>query len=52
MTVINQTELTEVKKRIAAHIEPQASAFAKLIRDANAAQGFHPDPPDRKSVNG
>jgi hypothetical protein len=52
MTVINQTELAEVKRRIAAHIEPQATAFAKLISDADAAQSFHPDPPDTMDVMG
>ena len=46
MTVINQAELAEVKRRIAAQIEPQASAFAKLLHDADAAQSFQPDPPD------
>ena len=52
MTVINQTEMAEVKRRIAAHIEPQATAFAKLISDADAAQSFHPDPPDTMDVMG
>jgi cell pole-organizing protein PopZ len=52
MTVIDRTELAEVKRRIAAHIEPQATAFAKLIQDADAAQSFHPDPPDTMDVMG
>jgi hypothetical protein len=52
MTAINQTELAEVKRRIAAHVEPQASAFARLIRDADAVQNFHPDPPDTLDVMG
>ena len=52
MTVINQTELAEVKRRIAAHVEPQASAFARLISDADAAKNFQPDPPDTMDVMG
>lgn len=52
MTVIDQAELKEVKRRIAAHIEPQASAFAKLIADANAVSSFHPDPPETLDVMG
>ena len=52
MTVINQAELAEVKRRIAAHIEPQASAFAKLLHDADAAQSFQPDPPDTMNLMG
>lgn len=52
MTVINQTELAEVKRRIAAHIEPQASAFVKLISDAEAAQSFAPDPPETMDIMG
>jgi hypothetical protein len=52
MTVINKTELAEVKKRIAGKVEPQASAFAKLIRDAEAAQRFKPDPPDTMDIMG
>jgi len=52
MTVINRAELDEVKRRIAAHIEPQATAFAKLIADADAALAFHPDPPDKMNIMG
>lgn len=52
MTVINPMELAEVKRRIDAHIEPQATAFAKLISDADAAQNFHPDPPDTMDIMG
>src|SRR6185436_4261668 len=46
MTVINQVELAAVKKRIADKVEPQATAFAKLIRDADELQSFKPDPPE------
>lgn len=52
MTVINQTELAVVKQRIAGKIEPQASAFARLIHDAEAAQGFVPDPPETMDIMG
>jgi hypothetical protein len=52
MTVINQSELAIVKQRIADKIEPQASAFAKLIRDADAAQSFVPDPPETMDIMG
>jgi hypothetical protein len=52
MTVINQAEMAVVKQRIANRIEPQASAFAKLIRDADAAQSFVPDPPPTMDVMG
>jgi hypothetical protein len=52
ITVINQAELAAVKRRIAQRIEPQATAFAKLIHDADAAQSFHPDPPDTMNVMG
>jgi hypothetical protein len=52
MTVINKAELTVVKQRIADKVEPQASAFAKLIRDADAAQSFKPDPPENMDIMG
>jgi hypothetical protein len=52
MTVINQTELAVVKQRIADKIEPQASAFAQLIRDADAARSFVPDPPETMDIMG
>jgi hypothetical protein len=52
MTVINKVELAIVRKRIADRIEPQATAFAKLLRDADAAQSFRPDPPDTMNIMG
>jgi Alginate lyase len=52
MTVIDREELDEVKRRIAAHVEPQATAYAKLIADADAALSFHPDPPDLMKIMG
>jgi hypothetical protein len=52
MTVINRAELEEVRRRIAGHVEPQASAFLKLIADADAAQGFVPDPPVQMNMMG
>lgn len=52
MTVINRAELSEVKKRIATGTEPQASAFAALIRDADAVHSFQPDPPDTMNIMG
>ena len=50
LTVINHAELVEVKKRIAARREPQASSFARLLIDADAVQSFHPDPPDTMDI--
>ena len=52
MTAINKVELAVVKQRIADKVEPQASAFAKLIRDADAAQSFKPDPPETMDIMG
>ena len=52
MTVIDRAELDEVRRRIAAHAEPQATAFAKLIADANAALTFTPDPPGTMTIMG
>lgn len=45
MTVIDQAELEVAKARVAAGIYPQAAVFPFLIRDAEAAQSFTPDPP-------
>jgi hypothetical protein len=52
MTVIDKTELALVRMRIADNVEPQASAFGQLMRDANAAQSFEPDPPDTMDIMG
>ena len=52
MIIINQAELAVVKQRIAGKVEPQASAFAKLIRDADAARSFVADPPDTMDIMG
>lgn len=45
MTVINQTDLETVKNRIENRIEPQKSAFDKLLAEANAQLNFVPDAP-------
>jgi len=44
MTVINKAELDIVKQKIKNNTEPQASAYKKLIEDAEAAQDFTPHP--------
>jgi hypothetical protein len=45
MTVIDAREVKIVKERIARGVEPQASAFQRLLRDADAAQSLVPSPP-------
>ncbi|MGA2061926.1 MAG: alginate lyase family protein [Thermoguttaceae bacterium] len=52
MIVINRAELAAVKRRIADKVEPQATAFAQLICDADAAQSFVPDPPETMDIMG
>jgi hypothetical protein len=52
MIVINRAELAVVKRRIADKVEPQATAFTQLIRDADAAQSFVPDPPETMDIMG
>ena len=52
MTVINKVELAVVRKRIEGKVEPQASAYAQLLRDADALQRFKPDPPDTMDIMG
>lgn len=45
MTVINHDEISVVKELIAKNIQPQATAYQKLIADADDALQFSPDPP-------
>ncbi len=52
MTVINSEELAIVRERIEQGAEPQASAFKKLIEDAEEAQDFTPDPPEHMHIMG
>lgn len=52
MTVTTAEEIKEVQKRIRQGVEPQVSAYRQLIADAEAVQGFVPDPPDSMYVMG
>ena len=52
MTVINSAELKIVRQRIKDGEEPQATAYRRLIEDAEAAQEFIPEPPARMTIMG
>ena len=50
MTVTSSKEVAIVKDRIKNGIEPQATAYKKLIEVADSLMSFVPNPPD--SMNG
>lgn len=50
MTIINQDELSVVKELIAKNINSQASAYQRLIDDADKALLFIPDPPVNMNI--
>jgi hypothetical protein len=50
MTVTSAKEVAIVKDRIAKGVEPQASAFKKLLIAADSLQTFLPDPPDTMNI--
>lgn len=52
MTIINRAELTVVRARIASGQEPQATAYRRLLADAEQAQNFTPEPPGHLRVMG
>lgn len=52
MTVINGSESELVKERISRKIEPQYSAFKKLLTEAEKLQGFVADPPKTMLIMG
>jgi hypothetical protein len=52
MTVINQQEVSIVRIRIASDLEPQKTAYARLLQHANASLTFVPDPPPTMNIMG
>ena len=52
MTATSVEEIVKVKDRIAKGIEPQASAFKKLVAAGNVQLYFIPDPPDSMNIIG
>jgi hypothetical protein len=52
MTVTSSKEVAIVKDRIKRAVEPQATAFKKLIEVADSLMSFIPDPPDTMNVMG
>ncbi|MDZ7264011.1 MAG: alginate lyase family protein [candidate division KSB1 bacterium] len=52
MTVINSNELEIIKQRISSKIEPQHTAFAKLLTEAAVQLNFVPDAPDTMNIMG
>ena len=50
MTVISRKELSVVNELIAKNINPQASAYQRLIADADEALQFIPDPPASMNI--
>ncbi|MBN1339478.1 MAG: alginate lyase family protein [Bacteroidales bacterium] len=52
MTVLNQADLEKVKIRIANNIEPQKSAYSKLLEEAETQLHFIPDAPETMNIMG
>lgn len=52
MTVINAKEIAIVKARIDRHEDPQATAYAALLAEAEAVRKFVPDPPAAMKIMG
>jgi Alginate lyase len=52
MTVTSSKEIAIVKDRIKKGVEPQATAYKKLIQLADSQMSFVPDPPDSMNVMG
>ena len=52
MTATSVEEIVKVKDRIAKGIEPQASAYKKLVAAGNVQLYFIPDPPDSMNIIG
>jgi len=52
MTVLNNTERTEILRRIKNKTEPQYSAYLKLLQEADASLSFVPKPPASMNIMG